>query len=62
MQDSDDYRSLQRQYELQALQLEGERREVARLNQLVEASRAEVLLVNREAEKTARTVALQTIW
>ena len=62
MQDSDDYRSLQRQYELQALQLEGERREVARLNQLVEASRAEVLLVKREAEKTARTVALQTIW
>ena len=54
MQDSEEYLVLKRQYDMAQAQLESERRETARLMQVIESLRTEV--GRRDTDKGARDV------
>ena len=56
MQDSEDYRTLQRSYELLFKQLEEERKESARLREVTEKLRSEIIIVRQDTDKSVREV------
>lgn len=56
VQDSDDYRTLQRNYELIIKQLEEERKESARLREVTEKLRSEIIIVRQDTDKSVREV------
>lgn len=56
VQDSDDYRTLQRNYELIIKQLEEERKESTRLREVTEKLRSEIIIVRQDTDKSVREV------
>jgi chromosome segregation ATPase len=52
--DSEDYRTLQRSYELLFKQLEEERKESARLREVTEKLRSEIIIVRQDTDKSVR--------
>ena len=56
MQDSEDYRTLQRSYQMLFKQLEEERKESARLREVTEKLRSEIIIVRQDTDKSVREV------